>query len=68
MLYIFGLLGFVLGFIAGMIVIQMFLRHYSSRALLTDKSLRWTYGLFVWILAGLGAWLGYWVYNTAFPS
>jgi hypothetical protein len=66
MVYVFGVIGFVLGFVAGMILIHQFLRHYNSSELLKDKSLRWTYGLAVWVIAGLGAWLGVWLHDRSF--
>jgi len=66
MIYLFGFIGFMLGFIGGLAIVNMFLRHYSKRELLKDKSLRWTYGLAVWIFAGLGAWGGVWVHGRSF--
>lgn len=65
MIYVFGIFGLVLGFAAGMFVIQMFLRNYKPEELVKDKSLRWTYGLAVWIFAGLGAWAGVWLYQRS---
>lgn len=58
MVYVFGIAGFVLGFIGGLFIIHLFLKNLSKRELLGDKSLRWTYGLAVWVFAGLGAWGG----------
>lgn len=66
MIYLFGVIGFVLGFVAGLFVINMFLKNYSGRELRRDKSLRWTYGLAVWIFAGLGAWGGVWFFERSF--
>ena len=65
MIYLFGACGFVLGFAAGMFVINLFLRAYSKRDLVKDKSLHWTYGLAVWIFAGLGVLAGLWLYNRS---
>lgn len=65
MIYVFGAIGFVLGFIAGLVIVGLFLRHYTSRELIKDRSLRWTYGLAVWIFAGLGAWCGVWFYDRS---
>ncbi|MCI5060910.1 MAG: hypothetical protein MRY79_07550 [Alphaproteobacteria bacterium] len=64
--YIFGLFGFVMGFGVGLGVINVFLRHYSNEKIKNDKSLRWTYGLAVWVFAALGAWLGIWLYHNSF--
>ncbi len=65
MVYLFGVIGFVLGFAGGMFVINLFLRTYSSSELLKDRSLRWTYGVAVWIFAALGAVGGVWLYNRS---
>lgn len=66
MVYLFGGIGLVLGFIAGLVVINLFLRTYSKSELVQNKSLRWTYGLSVWVFAVLGAWLGVWFYDRSF--
>lgn len=66
MIYLFGACGFVLGFVAGMFVVNIFLRTYNTRDLVKDKSLRWTYGLAVWIFAGLGTWAGVWLHDRSF--
>jgi hypothetical protein len=58
LIYVFGIAGFVLGFVGGLFIIHLFLKNLSKRELLGDKSLRWTYGLAVWIFAGLCAWGG----------
>lgn len=65
MVYLFGLCGLVLGFGVGMFVIHLFLQNYRSHELIKDKSLRWTYGLAVWLIAGLCAWLGVWLYERS---
>ena len=66
MIYLFGLIGFILGFVAGMFVINLFLRTYSTSQLVKDKSLRWTYGFAVWVFAALGTGAGIWLYNRSF--
>lgn len=66
MIYIFGMAGFVLGFAGGLAIIRIFLKNYSKRELLQDKSLRWTYGLAVWMMSGLGIWAGIWLHNRSF--
>lgn len=63
MVYIYGSVGFVAGFLAGLGIINLFLRSYSRRDLVENKSLRWTYGLAVWVFAGLGVWGGVWLYG-----
>ena len=66
MVYIFGLFGFITGFAVGLGVINVMLRHYSGNEIQKDKSLRWTYGLAVWVFAGVGCWLGVLIYNRYF--
>ncbi len=65
MIYLYGVIGFILGFAGGLFIINLFLRNYSSGQLMKDKSLRWTYGLAVWIFAALGAWGGVMLYNRS---
>ena len=66
MVYVFGIAGFVLGFAAGLFVINLFLKSFSSSELVKDKSLRWTYGLAVWIMASIGAYAGVWLHSRSF--
>lgn len=63
MVYLFGIIGLIAGFVFGLFVISMFLRGVNSRQLVQDKSLRWTYGVAVWIFAGLGCYAGVWMYG-----
>ncbi len=65
MIYIFGIIGFILGFFAGLYIIHLFLKHYPASQLVKDKSLRWTYGLSVWIFGGFGAWGGVWFFERS---
>ena len=58
MVYLFGVLGLLAGFVFGLWVINILLRNVSKRDLQTNKSLWRTYGLLVWIFAGGGCWLG----------
>lgn len=66
MVYLFGFIGLILGFGVGLGVINVFLRNYSRKELQTDKGLWWTYGLAVWIFAGLGCWLGLLIFDRYF--
>jgi undecaprenyl pyrophosphate phosphatase UppP len=66
MIYLFGIVGFILGFAAGLVVISLFLKGYSRRQLTGDKSLRWTYGFAVWVFAALGTYGGIWLYERSF--
>lgn len=66
MVYLFGIIGLILGFAGGLFIISLFLKGYSRKDLVRDKSLRWTYGLAVWVFAALGAWGGVWLYERSF--
>lgn len=57
MIYVCGVIGFFLGFGAGQVALYYLLRNRSNKEILTDASIRWTYGLLNWAFAGLGAWL-----------
>ncbi len=56
MTWIVGIIGFAGGFCLGLLIIHFFLRGKSKEDLTQDKSLHWTYGIGVWVFAGLGAW------------
>ncbi len=63
MVYLFGGIGFFLGFFAGQLLLLRLLKDRSREDLLKDSSLKWTYGLLNWMTAGLGAWLGVTIYT-----
>ena len=56
----------MVGFSIGLGTINVLLRRRSKLEIEEDKSLRWTYGIAVWIFAGLGGWFGFWFYNNNF--
>ncbi len=66
MVYIVGFTGLVLGFFAGQLLLLFLLRQRSNREILSDKSIKWTYGLLNWILAGIGAYSAIMLYNIYF--
>ncbi|MCC7304688.1 MAG: hypothetical protein IT558_00345 [Alphaproteobacteria bacterium] len=63
MVYVFGVIGFFGGFALGQMILYFLLRHRSRAELLTDQSLKWTYGLINWIIAGIGAYSFVFMYN-----
>lgn len=65
MVYLCAIVGFILGFVGGMFIINLFLANYPNSELVKNRSLRWTYGLSVWIFAALGAWGGVWLYDRS---
>ena len=63
MVYIFGIIGLVFGFSVGLGTINVILRNRSKKEIQEDSSLRWKYGLLVWLIAGFGCWIGIYLYN-----
>ncbi len=55
MVYVLGLIGFIVGFGAGQMLLHFLLRHKTKEELLNDDSLKWKYGLVNWGMAALGA-------------
>ena len=51
MIFLAGLLGFMLGFLLGQVLLGWLLRHRSRDALLNDAGLRWKYGTLNWLVA-----------------
>lgn len=66
MVYLFGVIGLVLGFCLGLGVISVFLRSVATKDLRTNKSIWWTYGVAVWLFAGLGCYAGVLLYGRYF--
>lgn len=63
MVYIFGFFGFMIGFGVGLGIINVILRNRSIEEIRTDKTAKWKYGVVVWFVAILGAYIGVWIYN-----
>jgi hypothetical protein len=55
MIWLAGLLGFVCGFMLGLMLLNYLLKARPAKELLENKSLRRRYGLFAWLIAGFGA-------------
>jgi len=53
MVYLVGTIGFFSGFVLGIFILNALLSDRSRRELLEDRGLKWTYGLFAWIIAGI---------------
>lgn len=68
MIYVSGMTGFIGGFILGQMIIYFLLRHRRREDLLADRNLRWTYGLFNWIVAALGAYSFVLMHQAYFPQ
>lgn len=66
MIYVVGIVGFIAGFALGLRIIGYLLKDRSPQDLLEDKSLRMTYGLLAWGIAGLTAFCAIHVYKMYF--
>lgn len=66
MVYLVGTLGFISGFMLGQLILLRLLRGYSNDELMSDKSLRWKYGLLNWLVALLSAASAVWLYDRYF--
>lgn len=66
MIYLFGIVGAIVGFSIGLGTINVMLRNVPKEKLQSDQSIKWKYGLLVWGFFGLGGWLGVWIYNNHF--
>ncbi len=66
MVYIIGILGLLTGFFAGQVLLLYLLRHRSNREILSDKSIKMTYGLLNWAIAAAGAYAAVMLYKIYF--
>lgn len=55
MVWVVGILGFIVGFMASLAILRVLLKDKSNEELLNDRALRWTYGLLVWLLAAIAS-------------
>lgn len=66
MVYVIGVLGFVLGFLAGQLLLLRLLNDRTNREITTDSGIKWTYGLLNWIVAGAGSYVAVVLYRIYF--
>lgn len=64
MVYVVGIIGFIGGFALSLFILNMWLRDRSRAELLHDDGLKWTYGLFAWLVAALASYASVQVYTT----
>lgn len=57
MVYAFGIIGFVLGFVLGQMLLLVWLKDRSQHDLLHNRDLRWRYGLFNWAIAAISCYV-----------
>lgn len=70
MVYLIGFLGFAGGFAFGQVLLMLWLKDRTRKELLTDRDLRFRYGLFNWGLAALCCYLAVKTYqlNLVLPG
>lgn len=68
MIYIFGIIGFVGGFILGQALLLYLLRSRPRAELLDNKMLKWTYGVLNWVIAAIGAYCFVYLYHFYFAG
>ena len=66
MIYVVGVIGFFGGFALGLMILSFLLRHVDRETLLTDKHIKWKYGLLTWIIAALGRYCSVYSYKFYF--
>lgn len=66
MVYVLGTIGFIGGFVLGLAILRVLLKDRSTQELLEDRGLKWTYGLFCWVVAAAGAYSCVTLYNLYF--
>ncbi|MFP4313005.1 MAG: hypothetical protein ACLFR0_01650 [Alphaproteobacteria bacterium] len=63
MVYVVGTIGFIGGFMAGLLLLNFLLRHKTQDELLNDRYIKWKYGLICWAVAAMGAYAGVQLYQ-----
>jgi len=55
MVYVVGIIGFILGFIAGQALLLVLLKDLPKKDMLHNKNIHWKYGLLNWGIAVTGS-------------
>lgn len=63
MVYLIGIIGLIAGFLAGLLLLNFFLRHKTKEELLNDEYLKWKYGIICWLVAAFGSYTAVRLYN-----
>lgn len=63
MVFIFAFFGFLLGFAFSLGFANVKLRNKTKEQIQTETSLRWTYGIGIWLVGLTGGALGVWIHN-----
>ena len=66
MIYMAGTVGFIGGFILGLMLLSFLLRNVSKEDLVNDPYIKWKYGILNWVIAIFGAYVGVSIYERIF--
>ena len=66
MVYVAGVIGFIGGFMCGLMLLTFLLRNVKQDDLMNDPYIKWKYGLLNWGVAILGAYAGVSMYEKYF--
>ena len=66
MIYIAGLIGFILGFVLGLMLLSFLLRNVSKEDILNDPYIKWKYGIINWLLAIIGSYISIAIYERIY--
>ncbi len=67
MVWVAGIFGFIAGFAGGQMLLLRLLKDKTRDELLNDRSLRWRYGVFNWMIAAGTCVLAIGLYRYYFP-
>lgn len=67
MVYLFAVIGFVLGFYAGLMLLKRLLKDYSRAELVQNRSLWRKYGSLCWLIAFAGMGLAILIFKIVVP-
>jgi len=68
MIYVFGIFGFIGGFILGQGLLLYLLRSRPREELLNNRMLKFTYGLLNWVIAGVCSYGCVYFYHVIFAA
>lgn len=68
MAWVVGIIGFILGFAAGQMILMRLLKDRTREELLNDKQLKLKYGLFNWLIAAATCLMALAMYRYYFPE
>lgn len=66
MVYVAGVVGFIGGFMCGLMLLYFLLRNVRQESLMNDPYIKWKYGILNWGIAILGAYAAVSMYEKYF--